>query len=741
MKDLFSADTLNEHSRCQVRYFLDRLTDTRQGRRREKALCRRVEADHRKVLRNAHSPFTRLLEHFDRGAIVPGEYRSWTVGCIQQRLYLGKQRIAVGLPAHIDDPLGAQRHTGRAQGILVAKTTVLQKAFALTTRQMQDTRVAQTQKILGRHAPSEPVVAVDIPDIRVVVRTEHHDRRKVLFKQAFRHKVGGKPPEQCAVDAAISNRCDQLFRIDLLEIQVDTVTLPDRSPCDALHHLTGKTRPDGEVNRPLGNDPDRICAFARQPARQGVGTVVQFLGSLPHTATCLLGNPNGGLALIEYRGDHCFCDSCFCSDIAYRNCHILPDFALEILYLRYGRISKLACNELKDIPVYQPDYDTGALLCQGTHGFSLSIIGCFTTRIVQTESWTKFAPYTLTKAILPCYNPFDIPVYQIRCPQFAHLQEDRLMMSDTVLPRRYWIEQNGLSGFINQAGAAVVPPQYAVLGPFCEGRAAVKVNGKYGYLDAEGALVIEPEYDRAREFVEGLAAVQVGKRWGFIDLQGQMAIPLQYRRAWQFAEGLGLVELAGKPQRAAYIDASGQLALVSPSSRCGLFSEGLTHVSLRNHWGYFDKLGRLALEVEVTAADPFSEGLAGVLKGRKSGYIDRKGQFAIAPRFADAGRFSHGLAPVALGPNTNLRYGYIDKTGELVIPPRFSLAMPFSEGLAAALDAVYGWGYINATGEWGITPQYGLALPFEGPLAQIETRGRLGYINTSGATVWMAPAR
>ena len=56
-------------------------------------------------------------------------------------------------------------------------------------------------------------------------------------------------------------------------------------------------------------------------------------------------------------------------------------------------------------------------------------------------------------------------------------------------------------------------------------RLLVVKAGKVGYLDNTGAEVIAPQYALGGRFSEGLAAVMLGdrepgKQWGFIDTQG-----------------------------------------------------------------------------------------------------------------------------------------------------------------------------------------------------------------------------
>jgi WG repeat protein len=50
-------------------------------------------------------------------------------------------------------------------------------------------------------------------------------------------------------------------------------------------------------------------------------------------------------------------------------------------------------------------------------------------------------------------------------------------------------------GFINRAGAVVIPPKYDSVGETHEGRIPVWLAQKAGYVDLSGKVVIELKYD------------------------------------------------------------------------------------------------------------------------------------------------------------------------------------------------------------------------------------------------------
>jgi WG containing repeat len=85
--------------------------------------------------------------------------------------------------------------------------------------------------------------------------------------------------------------------------------------------------------------------------------------------------------------------------------------------------------------------------------------------------------------------------------------------------------------FIDHSGKVVikVPGDFATA--FHEELSIVEVDGqcglggRYGYMDRSGALTIAPQYASVGPFSEGLAAVRVGDKWGFINRKGTLVIP------------------------------------------------------------------------------------------------------------------------------------------------------------------------------------------------------------------------
>ncbi len=274
-------------------------------------------------------------------------------------------------------------------------------------------------------------------------------------------------------------------------------------------------------------------------------------------------------------------------------------------------------------------------------------------------------------------------------------------------------------GFMDRAGATVIPVRYADAAPFAEGLAAVKLSrdlgaNDWGYVDATGATVIEPRFKAAGSFSNGLAYVewvtkehfQVG---GVIDRRGEVVVSkpflpelsgtlfgspsvVQFQRRREANLGDGLVPVRDGTF-VGWVDRSGRrVAAPAGLALLGLFAEGRAPVSTRNSspseggWGYVDTDARLVIEPRFVGAGRFSEGLAFVRDGvGRFGYITPAGEWAIPPMWLDeAHLFVGGRALVKL----NGRFGYLDRQGAFAIPPRYLRAESFSEGLAATAVAV-----------------------------------------------------
>ncbi|MBX7220728.1 MAG: WG repeat-containing protein [Blastocatellia bacterium] len=132
--------------------------------------------------------------------------------------------------------------------------------------------------------------------------------------------------------------------------------------------------------------------------------------------------------------------------------------------------------------------------------------------------------------------------------------------------RLYQGSQEELYGFIDRTGKFVIPPRFANVRRFAQGRAVFVqygTNHGYGYLDTTGTIVIPPTFADARDFSEGLAAVAVRGPdekllWGYINPEGKPVIAPQFRHVQPFKGGLAGVNCDEYCENCkTYIDAAG----------------------------------------------------------------------------------------------------------------------------------------------------------------------------------------
>lgn len=254
-------------------------------------------------------------------------------------------------------------------------------------------------------------------------------------------------------------------------------------------------------------------------------------------------------------------------------------------------------------------------------------------------------------------------------------------------------------GYINPAGKVVIEPQFERAGPFCGGRAAVRVDGRWGYIGPDGKVAIDPKYLDAHPFSEGCAAVKVAKGWAYIDARGTGLTPPDFEAADPFHEGMARVKAAGQY---GFVDATGATVIPPQFAWAGQFGEGVAPVRAAENGQmvYVDRAGKVVLDPSAETALPFREGRAAVEVGGKWGFIDRTGRQVVLPQYDGVdyfGGFRGGLCRV----QRDRKWGFIDRTGAVVIPIKYWEVADFSEGLARVSeknDETGDWGYVDATG-------------------------------------------
>jgi len=338
-------------------------------------------------------------------------------------------------------------------------------------------------------------------------------------------------------------------------------------------------------------------------------------------------------------------------------------------------------------------------------------------------------------------------------------------------------------GFINRAGAVVVPPQYDAVGEPSEGRVRITAGTLSGYIDLAGRVIVDPKYDTAEDFQGGRAIVRKESQYSLIDLSGKLIADIPHRVLGQFHQGLLRVQASGRtdangrklPTLYGFVDTSGKLAIPPQFMPAGEFPDdpaNLAFGGLDHDWCYFDRTGKIVIRVSMgehlTAANLFSNGRLLVKEGFNWGYKDATGNWAIPAKYNDAQNFKDGFARVQEGakwimidvqgnpiPEDKRKLkpiepasegltlsregdvlGWTDAKGELAFPLRkYEEAHSFFSGRARIkLDGLYG--FMDKTGALKIPNTYYSASDFQHGLSFVQTREGIAYIDPEGKVVW-----
>lgn len=322
------------------------------------------------------------------------------------------------------------------------------------------------------------------------------------------------------------------------------------------------------------------------------------------------------------------------------------------------------------------------------------------------------------------------------------------------------IRENGLYGFIDNAGEVVIAPQFAYAFRFSEGLAAVNVggtqttydipvDGKWGFIDRSGRYVINPQYfsppttgkpydlnDLARVlhegyiFSEGKAAVYTDNGWVYIDsAQNVVVNDPRIKSARRFIEGLAAVYIDGKW---GYIDhsyktASDSIAIAPAYIYPVNFLNGhILTMDRESRWVVIDRNGNRKLpqyriesnffEGVAIVQDSFKTGEINFSSQYKYGLVDEDGRFLFTPQFDLVGRYGSGLCPALVG----------SKVGDQVA---------FADQVRVDNNIGGKWGFVNRRGEFVFNPIYEDAKGFSENIGAIKMGGLWGYMAPDGSMI------
>lgn len=160
-------------------------------------------------------------------------------------------------------------------------------------------------------------------------------------------------------------------------------------------------------------------------------------------------------------------------------------------------------------------------------------------------------------------------------------------------------------GFIDTTGKMIFKTGFGAKN-FSEGLAAVCVSeGKCGYIDKTGKIVIEPQFANVGNFSEGLAAVRDKSldNWGFIDKTGKMVIEPKFSGVEDFSDGLAVAQNgSGENGKDGFIDKTGNFVIEPLFYSADSFKDGLAQVAVGSRDSqkdfFIDKNGKTVITLD-----------------------------------------------------------------------------------------------------------------------------------------------
>ena len=250
----------------------------------------------------------------------------------------------------------------------------------------------------------------------------------------------------------------------------------------------------------------------------------------------------------------------------------------------------------------------------------------------------------------------------------------------------------GLCGAVRRDGSVAVPPRYDWVGPFSDGRAAVRASGLYGFVDDHGHEIVPPRYRMVGDYRFGFAQVDVDGKSGLIDRDGRLAIEPRYG----FVEAIvpDRFRVSEKRQPGGLMGAE-----VFSGAGAEFRAEGGRFLGSddESDFGIIDRAGQLIEPPGIRIFDPDDRSIRIVLWGNLWGLQRSRGSWLAKPQFNRVDELNDGLARVRVAG----RIGFIDRSGRFVIDPIFDEAWAFTPGFPLTqVRQGRSVGAIDRTGAW-----------------------------------------
>lgn len=350
-------------------------------------------------------------------------------------------------------------------------------------------------------------------------------------------------------------------------------------------------------------------------------------------------------------------------------------------------------------------------------------------------------------------------------PAYAAVEELVSLRIDAITAysaeeRVYTVRKDGLFGLYRTDGSLLLEPNYAAIGPYSDGMAAVSLTGewaagaedgeprfqggRFGYVDGDGLLLVPMQFKQAFPFSEGRAfAVDPSGTLVMLDQGGEVVASypeavLQDGQYVLFSGGRAVIPVErGEEETGDETEADGDAEafpvylVVDPNGRelCTL-----TDIYVDFMGGYHD--GRIAAAGDGEWSQDESGAWRFTAAPGAWGYRDEYGELAVPFQFEEASAFSDGLAVVqCLGEDGTARYGMVSAEGEMVVPAEYDGACSYADGLdAVMLDCK--WAYIDAKGTPVTEFAYDTVDRFHEGIALVRSGERMLAVNERGVILF-----
>lgn len=332
----------------------------------------------------------------------------------------------------------------------------------------------------------------------------------------------------------------------------------------------------------------------------------------------------------------------------------------------------------------------------------------------------------------------------------------------------YTVRRDGRYGFYRADGSLLLEPDYAAVGCYSNGMAAVSLTGeetggdmprfqggRFGYVDADGVLTVSMQYRQAFPFSEDRAfAVDASGTLVLLDRGGQELASFPQAELWEgesvrYSEGLAVIPVKAGGDEAAENEPSGdepagnKPAAAAPRAYLVLDSGGREICTLTDAYvdfmgGYHS--GRIAA-AETGEWTRDEDGQFRFTAAPDSwGYRDERGETAIDFQFDEAQPFADGLAVVCLREeNGKEAWGFVSPEGEMTVPAEYDGARSLEDGVGALLSDGK-WAYVDQEGKLLTGFNYEEAGPFREGIALVRRSGRMEAISERGRILFTADA-